>query len=129
MMLTGLRSWKKMDELKYIRQILGERNREEKHLDSPWSQELRNVRYCNCCREGASSSGRAVPTASKKKEKPSLPAGKPAPPAQNRNISVLTISLILASVRDLAGPAPNDTLHPLRTTNDAKWKFHHDYSY
>ena len=105
-----------------------ERGTEKKNTSTtPAAKSWGMRRYSNGRREGDSSSGRAVPTASKKREKPSLPAGKPAPPAQNRDISVLPTSLILASVGDVAWPAPSDTLRPLRTANDANRKFCRDY--
>jgi hypothetical protein len=119
-MLTGLRSWKEMNELKDTRQILGERNREEKHLDSPWSQKLRNVQILQRPQRGSQLLRKRC-CLSKEKEV------KPAPPAQNRDISVPPTSLIVASVEHLVGPAPSDTLHPLRTADDANRKFHRDY--
>ena len=51
--LTGIRSWKKMNKLRDSRQILGERNRKDEHLNSSWSQKLRNVQRLQWLQRGS----------------------------------------------------------------------------
>ena len=116
-----------MNELEDTRQILGERNREEKYLDSPWSQKLRNVQIMQWPQRWSQLLRKSCSLSQQKEGKAISPCRKPAPPAQNRDISVPPTSLIVASIEDLTGPAPSDTLHPLRTADDANRKFHHDY--